>query len=124
MSTEKSTKDSFELNYEILLVMVEERFNSKITMKDVYEVINRSYGIRNDTIVNMVEYVNELARMAKEYKEENNILYTFFDITLGIITKKFVKDKDAHEILDEMILNRMCELTGNDKNDFEHKNEN
>ena len=124
MSTEKGTMDIFDLNYEIFLIMVEERFNDRITKMDVLEVVNRSYGINKKTKVNMNNYINELARQATILKGEGNILYTFFDITLGIITKKVIKKDSASRILNEMIRNRMCELTGNKDSDFEHKNKN
>ena len=113
MSTEKGTMDIFNLNYEIFLIMVEERFNDIITKMDVLEVVNMSYGINKKTKVNMNNYINELARQATVLKREGNILYTFFDITLGIITKKVIKKDSASRILDEMIRIRMCELTGN-----------
>ena len=124
MSTEKGTMNVFKINYEIFMVMVEERFKSNISAKDVWHVVNRSYGIMDNRKINMNNYVNELARQATILKREGNILYTFFDITLGIITKKIIKKDDASKILDEMIMNRMYELTGNNKDDFEHKKEN
>ena len=124
MSTEKGTMNVFKINYEIFMVMVEERFKSSISAKDVWHVVNRSYGIMDNRKINMNNYVNELARQATILKREGNILYTFFDITLGIITKKVIKKDAASKILDEMIMNRMYELTGNNKDDFEHKKEN
>jgi len=124
MSTEKGTMDIFNLNYDIFSIMVEERFNKNITKKDIYQIINRSYGIKGNIKVNMLKYSNELASMSKKYKEDKCILYTFFDITLGIITKKIINKDDASKLLDEMIMNRMCELTGNSIIDFEHKNKN
>ena len=122
MSTEKSTMNNFKLNKDILLVMVEERFNRAITVKDVYDVVNRSYGIKGNIRVNILKYSNELARMSKKYKDEDNILHTFFDITLGLITKKIIKSDEASKELDAMIKKSMCKLTGNNVN--EHKNEN
>tara|TARA_Y100001935_G_scaffold227985_1_gene206622 strand:+ start:419 stop:781 length:363 start_codon:yes stop_codon:yes gene_type:complete len=120
MSKEKGTMENFNLNKDILLVMVEERFNKSISVRDVCDVVNRSYGIRGDIRVNILKYSNELARMSKIYKEENNILHTFFDITLGLITKKLINTDEATKKLDVMIKNSMCKLTGNN----EHKNEN
>lgn len=122
MSTEKGTMEDFKLNKEILIVMVEERFNKAITVKDVYDVVNRSYGIRGGIRVNILKYSNELARMSKKYNEENSILHTFFDITLGLITKKLINSEDGSKKIDAMIKRNMCKLTGN--NYFEHKNEN
>ena len=123
MSKEKGTLEIFNLNYDVFLVMVEERFNDKITSGDIYQIVNRSYGISKNSNINMNKYVSELAKRAKELKESNSILYAFFDITLGIITKKIINNGGANEIMDEMIRNRMCILTGN-KMQSEHKNEN
>jgi len=120
MSTEKDTIEVFNFNDEIFLLMVEERFDVSITNRDIYEIVNKSYGIKYDDMLNVVKYTNELAKRSKMLKEEGSILYTFFDITLGIITKKVIGKDDANKLLDEMIFDRMCELTGNNK----HKNEN
>ena len=123
MSKEKGTLEIFNLNYDVFLVMVEERFNDKITSGDIYQIVNRSYGISKNSNINMNKYVSELAKRAKELKESNSILYAFFDIKLEIITKKIINNGGANEIMDEMIRNRMCILTGN-KMQSEHKNEN
>ena len=123
MSKEKGTLEIFNLNYDVFLVMVEERFNDKITSGDIYQIVNRSYGISKNSNINMNKYVSELAKRAKELKESNSILYAFFDLILRIITKKIINNGGANEIMDEMIRNRMCILTGN-KMQSEHKNEN
>ena len=115
MNTKKGTMNIFKFDYEIFSVMVEERFKESITKRDVWDIVNRSYGIIYNSKINLNKYSNELARHAKLLNDDENILYTFFDITLGIITKKVINNDDANKILDEMIFERMCELTGNIK---------
>tara|TARA_Y100001970_G_C14155081_1_gene815064 strand:- start:660 stop:1037 length:378 start_codon:yes stop_codon:yes gene_type:complete len=125
MSTEKGTDIRYTLNNDIFLVMVEERFKDKINVNDVLSVVNRSYGIKDGDKIHIGKYSEELARQSLTMKKDRNILYTFFDIALGVISKNVVlKNKDAKRRLSEMIRDRMMELTGAKKFIFEHKNEN
>lgn len=123
MDTEKGT--NYEINFDIFMVMVEERFTETINVNDVFCVVNRSYGIKKNEKINIGEYVNELAKQSLKFKNEKNILYTFFDITLGLISKHSNKlDERGNLLMNEMIHDRMKELTGYKKMCFEHENEN
>lgn len=123
MSTEKGT--GYKINFDIFMVMVEERFTETINVNDVYCIVNRSYGIKKDDKINIGAYVNELAKQSLKFKNDKNILYTFFDITLGVISKHSIKLDDRGKFLmNEMIRDRMKELTGYKDVSFEHKNEN
>lgn len=62
MNTEKGT--NYEINFDIFMVMVEERFTETINVNDVFCVVNRSYGIKKNEKINIGEYVNELARQS------------------------------------------------------------
>ena len=125
MSTEKGTNINYCLNSEILMVMVEERFKESINVNDVVSIVNRSYGIKEGDKIHIGKYSEELARQSLRMKREKNILYTFFDIALGVISKNVVLDNDeAKSRMGVMIHDRMLELTGVNKFIFEQKNEN
>tara|TARA_B100000242_G_C42775096_1_gene360896 strand:+ start:193 stop:567 length:375 start_codon:yes stop_codon:yes gene_type:complete len=124
MSTEKGTIN-YCLNYEIFMVMVEERFKDKISVNDVLSVVNRSYGIKEGDKIHIGKYSEELARQSLKMKKERNILYTFFDIALGTLSKNVVLDNhEAKSRMSVMIRDRMLELTGSKAFVFEHKNKN
>jgi len=126
MSTEKGTDVNYRLNNEVFTVMVEERFKEKISVNDVVSIVNRSYGIKEGHLIHIGKYSEELARQSLMMKRERNILYTFFDIALGVLSKNVVLDNDdeAKSRISVMIRDRMLELTGAKKFIFEHKNEN
>ena len=125
MSTEKGTVVNYRLNREIFMVMVEERFKEKINVNDVVSIVNRSYGIKEGDQIHIGKYSEELARQSLKMKREKNILYTFFDIALGVLSKNVVLDNhEAKRKMRVMIHDRMLELTGAKKFIFEQKNEN
>ena len=125
MSTEKGTTINYYLNNEIFMVMVEERFKDKISVNDVVSVVNRSYGIKEGDQIHIGKYSEELARQSLKMKRERNILYTFFDIALGVLSKNVVLDNDdAKRKISVVIRDRMLELTGAKDFIFEHKNKN
>ena len=125
MSTEKGTAVNYRLNREIFMVMVEERFKEKINVNDVVSIVNRSYGIKEGDQIHISKYSEELARQSLKMKREKNILYTFFDIALGVLSKNVVLDNhEAKRKMRVMIHDRMLELTGAKKFIFEQKNEN
>ena len=53
MNTEKGTMNIFKFDYEIFSVMVEERFKESITKRDVWDIVNRSYGIIYNSKINL-----------------------------------------------------------------------
>ena len=125
MSTEKGTAVNYRLNSEIFMVMVEERFKEKINVNDVVSIVNRSYGIKEGDQIHIGKYSEELAHQSLKMIREKNILYTFFDIALGVLSKNVVLDNhEAKRKMRVMIHDRMLELTGAKKFIFEQKNEN
>ena len=125
MSTEKGTVVNYRLNREIFMVMVEERFKEKINVNDVVSIVNRSYGIKEGDQIHIGKYSEELAHQSLKMIREKNILYTFFDIALGVLSKNVVLDNhEAKRKMRVMIHDRMLELTGAKKFIFEQKNEN
>jgi len=110
MSKEKST--TFKFDKKVFENWINETDGKKISPKDIYNVINKSYNLYTGKKILIKDYINELARQQKELKKEGNILYSFFDITISlhILRSKVFNKEDKKRFID-LIQSSMDNIT-------------
>ena len=111
MSTEKGTV--YNINWDVFYALTEEKLSSdKLSRRDVFQIVSKSYGIYGDTNVNMHDFAAELSKKVFEFMKQKSILYLFFDISLLILVSKIVEKDEEKLMIKEKIKYNMERLCG------------
>ena len=79
---------NFKCDINKMMNLIETKINRGITSKLIFEIVNESFGINNNVIIDMSKYCEELCRLSIQFNNNNNFLYLFFDIAISIIMIK------------------------------------
>jgi len=83
--TEKGT-GNFNLDLNKLKSLIIKSKNDKnISGKEIYDIVNKSYGINYGEIISTSKYLYELTGQSLKLKKEESKLYPFFDITISLL---------------------------------------
>ena len=83
--TEKGT-GNFNLDLNKLKNLIIKSKNDKnISGKEIYDIVNKSYGINYGEIISTSKYLYELTGQSLKLKKEESKLYPFFDITISLL---------------------------------------
>jgi hypothetical protein len=91
MSIKKGTE--LEYNEKIILDWLNNDEEEMYTILDIYNIVNKSFGLDRSKKVKLSIYCNALAKKSLDYKKNKNILYAMFDICLAMNTIKIIERK-------------------------------
>ena len=103
MNKEKST--TFIFDKKVIENWLNEENEKKISPMDIYNLINKSYNLYDGRKFIFKDYINELARQQKKLKNEENILFYFFDITISLhmLRSEVFNKEDRKKFLDTIV---------------------
>jgi len=111
MSTEKGTL--YNINWDVFYALTEEKLSTdKLSRKDVFQIVTKSYGIYGDANVNMNIFAGELSKKVFELMKKKSILYLFFDISLLMLVNRVMEKEEEKNMINEKIKYNMERLCG------------
>ena len=106
--TEKGT-GNFNLDLNKLKSLIKSKNDENLSGKEIYDIVNKSYGINYGEIISTSKYLCELTGQSLKLKKEESKLYPFFDITISLLLiRKNSELRKTGIILPDDVNDKLC----------------
>ena len=122
--TEKGTGNfNLDLN-KLKSLIIKSKNDENLSGKEIYDIVNKSYGINYGEIISTSKYLCELTGQSLKLKKEESKLYPFFDITISLLLiRKNSELRKTGIILPDDVNDKLCKCIDDslkiiEKNDY------